>query len=392
MATLKPATVTPPRASASTSALPPTFRVRGNDSGIYRRAGFRSGAVRYELIELLACGGMASVFLAAQFHGGHGANLDRIVAVKTPHPRLDPLDRNDDGGCSADAQDRALLREARIGASVRSPNVVQTMDFVDDGERALLVLEWAEGVSLADLLPSRACRSGGHDHAVPAAIAAGVVRSLLAGLDAVHATRGADGRLVGLVHRDITPGNVLLGVDGRARISDFGLARTAADEAHAFDRTRIEGTARYLAPEQARGERLDGRVDIFAAGILLFELLTGTALYGGASANEIVEAAARGAELAARVLDDHAVPSGIAAVCLKALAFHRDARFATARDFAHALDRASRTTVGIASHDTVARYVDARFVKRLERQRQRIAEWRSVNAGATANRTRVSAA
>jgi eukaryotic-like serine/threonine-protein kinase len=199
-------------------------------------------AGRYELVRPLGHGAMATVDLA------HDVELERPVALK----RLaENLARDED-------LRRRFLREARLAARLAHPNVVRVFDVGEDDGRPFIAMEYVEGETLAELVGRRG--------RLPAAEAATIGMQLCAGLAAAHAA--------GLVHRDVKPQNLLLGTDGVVKLGDFGIAA-----GHEGTRLTIAGTvlgtAGYLAPEQARGERVTAAADIYAVGAVLYELLTG---------------------------------------------------------------------------------------------------------------------
>jgi serine/threonine-protein kinase len=209
-------------------------------------------AQRYRVIERLGSGGMAAVYLA------HDQRLDRRVAVKRMHTS---------GREDIDA--RRFQREAKIGASLSHPNLVSIFDTEQDDESVLLVMEYVEGETLADLLALGAIDP-------PAAVA--TVRAVAEALDHAHSA--------GIVHRDIKPGNVLLGRDGSVKLADLGIAK-------AFERTDITGTGTvlgtpaYMAPEQLEGKALGPAVDIYALATMAFEMLTGRKARRGRTPVEI---------------------------------------------------------------------------------------------------------
>ena len=209
---------------------------------------------RYEIVEPIASGGMGTVFRGI-LRGAGG--LERPVAIKRLHPRA----LGDD-----DAVKR-FLREARLGAAVRHPNVAAILDADVDGE-PFLVMELVEGRTLAAIL--RACSIEGRS--IPLPVAGAILGDLLAGLEAVHVARDERGRPLGIVHRDVSPQNVLVGDDGIARLIDFGIAR-------AVERTRetvtnAKGKLGYVAPEQLSGD-VQRTTDLYAAAVVAWEILTG---------------------------------------------------------------------------------------------------------------------
>lgn len=205
---------------------------------------------RYRVGSWIARGGMATVYL------GTDTKLDRTVALKIAHPEL--------------TGDRDFVRrfstEARATARLSSPNVVAVYDQGADLGLLYLVMEYVPGRTLRELLTERG-RLGPRE-------ALGIFQDVLAGLSAAHRA--------GLVHRDIKPENVLIGHDGTVKVADFGLARAAAGSTHTAT-GMIIGTAAYLAPEQVTRSASDARTDVYAAGVMLFELLTGTQPHTGDS-------------------------------------------------------------------------------------------------------------
>jgi len=206
---------------------------------------------RYVIRRRIARGGMASVYLATD------ERLDRRVAVKVMHP-----------GFADDPEFVARFnREARAAAGLNHPDVVSVYDQGSDDGHPFLVMEYVPGETLRSVLRDRGRLS--------AAQAVAVMDHVLAALGAAHAA--------GLVHRDVKPENVLVTPDGRVKVADFGLARAAAGSTVTASSSTLIGTAAYLAPEQVRDGTADARSDVYAAGVLLFELLTGVAPFTGES-------------------------------------------------------------------------------------------------------------
>ena len=209
-------------------------------------------ADRYRVIERLGAGGMAAVYLA------HDERLDRHVAIK----RLHTAEHDD-----IDA--RRFQREAKLGASLSHPNLVSIFDTEQDDESVLLVMEYVEGETLADVLargevePRRAIQ---------------IVCAVAEALDHAHSA--------GIVHRDIKPGNVLLGRDGSVKLADLGIAK-AVERTDITGTGTVLGTPAYMAPEQLQGGKLGPAVDVFALATMAFEMLTGRKARRGRSAVEI---------------------------------------------------------------------------------------------------------
>jgi serine/threonine-protein kinase len=213
---------------------------------------------RYELAFPLARGGMAEVHVARLVGEGR---FKLPVAIKVP---------------TADVADDPrfidMLRdEANLSSLVKSPYVVQTLDFVAHEDMHFLAMELVVGVSLRTLV--RARRKLALE--VPIPILLSVIRDALRGLAATHKTRGPQGESLKLIHRDVSPHNILVGVDGRTRLADFGIAH--ATQRHTHTATgEVKGKLLYFAPEQLQGVTADARIDVFALGMVAYEILTGS--------------------------------------------------------------------------------------------------------------------
>jgi serine/threonine protein kinase len=271
----------------------------------------------YEYSHRIAVGGMAEIFLAWQRGPG---GFRRQVAVKhaLPHLTADP-----------DFVD-LLLREAHIAADLSHSNIVSVLDVLNPGGReCLIVMEYVHGPTLRALLGAAAKKPIG----IPAEVTAHVVLSMCAALDYAHNSTDVGGRPRKIVHRDVTPTNILLGMNGQVKLGDFGIARTYA--ADSVTRTGvIRGKAAYMSPEQTRGEALDQRSDLFSVGVVLFEMVTGAQPFlrpGG-------EAAIARAILTDPIPDPKAiVPNlnpALARVIQGALARDRDDRYESAAELA----------------------------------------------------------
>jgi eukaryotic-like serine/threonine-protein kinase len=220
---------------------------------------------RYLLFDRIASGGMATIHLGCLI-GPLG--FSRTVAIKELHADQ-----------ATDANIRAMfLDEARLASRISHPNVVPVLDVVEEeSDRLLLVMEYVHGVSLARLI-ALANKSGG----IPTNIAVAIMLDALRGLHAAHEIKTESGELIEIVHRDISPHNILVGVDGAARVTDFGIAK-ARDRLQHTVGTELKGKAAYMAPEQLSGGTIDRRLDVWAAGVTLWESLTGRSLFGGDS-------------------------------------------------------------------------------------------------------------
>lgn len=217
---------------------------------------------RYMLCDVIGGGGMAQVHLGKVIGAG---GFSRVVAIKRLHP-----ERASDPQISA-----ALIDEARLVSRIRHPNVVPTLDVVELGSELLLVMEYVHGVSLTQLVRIAEIRR----EPVPLALAARIAVDTLAGLAAAHEAKSEHGQFLELVHRDVSPQNILIDVAGIARVADFGIAK--AEGKLAMTRHgQIKGKLNYMSPEQLRGGvGVDRRTDLYATGVVLWELLSGKRLF-----------------------------------------------------------------------------------------------------------------
>ncbi|MDC3956169.1 serine/threonine protein kinase [Polyangium jinanense] len=274
---------------------------------------------RYRVYDEIAAGGMATVHLG-RLIGDEG--FLRTVAIKRLHPWHARI-----------AEVVAMFTdEARIAARIRHPNVVGTLDVVSQEGEVFLVMEYVHGEPLSRLISAASKRK----QKIPPRIVAAVLSNALRGLHAAHEAKDARGEPLGVVHRDVSPQNVLVGADGVSRVLDFGIAR-AAGRAHVTSDHTIKGKLAYMSPEQLRGEVLDRRADVYAAGVVLWETLTCRRLYAGAS-EDLALVRLLEAEVEApskRVAD---LPTCFDEVTLRALRRDADARYATALEMAMALE------------------------------------------------------
>ncbi|MBV1861575.1 MAG: protein kinase [Nannocystaceae bacterium] len=284
---------------------------------------------RYTILGRIAAGGMASVYLARLADAPAG--FSREFALKVIHPHL----------VREDGFTARFLQEAQLASRVRHPNVVRTVDAGEDQGYAFMALELIDGVNLRQLALHRA-RPFSAPHA------AAIVEMVARGLDAVHEATDAEGDPLGMVHRDISPHNVMLARSGRAVLIDLGLARP--------DRTTgltqvgvLAGKLPYMSPEQARLDDLDGRSDIFSMGTLLFELVTGELPFGDThSAPTMTKLDACEPGPIREMLEAHAVPQWITDIVLACLRPTPEERISTAAGLADAIAQ----ELSAAGHDT----------------------------------------
>lgn len=281
----------------------------------------------------LGAGGMATVY-AARHQGLHG---NRLVALKVLSPTIS----------REDPEHRSFVREAMLAMRLEHPHIVRTYDVGEQGGQMYLAMELVHGPSLA------ACQkaAGGP---VPLPIAMRIVCDVAAALHAAHELEDPERGHLGVVHQDVSPHNVLVGYDGVVKLVDFGVARLATLEGSRTESLR--GKPSYVSPEQVHGKNIDRRTDVFALGIVLWELLTGRRLF-----RRETSAATYIAVLNDPVPDvrdkNPTIPAPIAAVVAGALERDRERRFATTEEVALTLEAACEASfLTLASHDEVARW------------------------------------
>jgi eukaryotic-like serine/threonine-protein kinase len=265
------------------------------------------------------------------------AGFERIVAIKCCHPHLR----------SNHAFRKMFLDEARLAARIHHPNVVATLD-VSDGDPLYLVMEYVDGESVAALQRVSHARGA----SIPLEITMRVMIDSLSGLHAAHECRSATGELLGLVHCDVSPQNILVGLDGVTRIVDFGIARAAAANANANANASdgstttdgkhiLKGKVAYMAREQLLSRAITRQTDVFGAGVVLWEMLTSRRLFQREDESSTIQAALLDpiqppSKFAPSGVE---IPEALDAVVLRALRRERSSRFETAADFLTALEK-----------------------------------------------------
>jgi serine/threonine protein kinase len=313
-------------------------RLRGHPTGTERVIG------RYVLGGELAAGGMATVHI-----GRLEAELgfSRVVAIKHLHPQY----ARDPDFVSM------LLDEARLACRIRHANVVPVLDVVIDESELFLVMEYVAGESLASLLRGVP--------RVPPNIAVALAAGILEGLEAAHRACDEDGQPLCIVHRDVSPQNVLVGIDGMPRLLDFGIAK-AVGRTQTTRNNELKGKLAYMAPEQLARAEVDARADVFAASIVLWEMLTGRRLFAtGDEVTTCVRVATLEIPPAGALVP---VPAGLDAVLMRGLSREAATRWQSARAMSSALQELAVA----ASAGEVAAWLGALETPTLNRGRQLI--------------------
>lgn len=317
------------------------------------RAGLILG--RYELLVPIASGGMAQVW-AARMKGAR--QFQKIVAVKTMLPKL-----------SEDAQfEQMFLDEASLASQIKHPNAVEILDLGDQQGILYLVMEMIEGVPLHHLMKASKTSGG-----IPLPIGARIALQASAGLHAAHELQDDKGRLVGLVHRDVSPQNLLVTYDGVTKVVDFGVAKATALGGGMTQAGQVKGKVSYMAPEQVNGEGLDRRADVFALGIVLYALTTGkhpfrreseaATMYNICSTDSVVPPSS--------VVDGY--PAELEKIVLKALKKDREQRYESCDALSRDLG-ALPAELRVGSDSDVAHFIRDLMGEKRSAQKRRIEE------------------
>jgi serine/threonine protein kinase len=293
---------------------------------------------KYEIVAYLASGGMAELYLA-RARGIEG--FEKVVALKRILPKL----------AENDEVVTMFLDEARLAATLHHPNLAQVYDIGKEGGSYFFTMEYIHGEDL-DTVVRRAAKEG---RGLSLSNALFVVTQVAAGLHHAHDKKGADGQPLGTVHRDVSPSNVMVTFDGAVKIVDFGVAKAAARRTKTKSGS-IKGKVGYLSPEQARGEEIDRRSDVFALGILLFELTTGTRLFDKQHDYAVLsQLLTKDAPLPSSRVSDY--PAELEQIVLRALCRDPEDRYATAQELQLALEDFAREEKLALSSVSLSRFV-----------------------------------
>ena len=317
-----------------------TREAQQSSSHAYRTIG------RYRVYSELAAGGMATVHLGCMLGP---AGFSKVVAIKCLHAEF-----------ALESEFVAMfLDEARLTSSIHHPNVVASLDVVAEQGELLVVMEYVHGESLAALL--RSSRQAGETPPLP--VVTRVMCDALEGLHAAHVASLA-GRCLNIVHRDVSPQNIMVGADGNTRVLDFGIAQ-AAMRSRVSAGGMVKGKLAYMSPEQVQNRAVDARTDIFAAGIVLWEALTRRRLFFAADSRDTVNLLLTSTiSPPSEFAPD--LPRELDRVVLKALARDPAQRFESAHDFAEALRKAASEGSRRAVSDWVCRIAKESLARRLE--------------------------
>lgn len=311
---------------------------------------------RYALHGEIASGGMATVHFG-RLLGPVG--FSKTVAIKRLHPQF-----------AKDSDFVAMfLDEARVAGRIQHPNVVSTLDVVALEGELYLVMEYIEGESLSKLI--RGMRAGGA--LVPPKIAGSIVAGALYGLHAAHEAKDEHGAPLEIIHRDVSPQNVLVGLDGVPRVLDFGVAK-AAGRVQTTREGQIKGKLAYMPPEQILGDDIDRRVDVYSAGVMLWEALVGRRLFDGENEGNILKKILATEVVAPSKLVDGLSPR-VDEVVLRAVSKKPEHRFATAWDFAVAIEE----VLGVEPPRQLGAFVEACARDSIQRRSATVRELESLS-------------
>ena len=318
---------------------------------------------RYALFDAIAAGGMATVHYG-RLLGPVG--FARTVAIKQLHPQF----ARDPDFVSM------FVDEARLAAKLRHPNVVPVLDVVKHGRELYIIMDYVLGVSLSEVLR----RLSVYGERIPVPVVVAILAGALEGLHAAHETRDEAGNRLGIVHRDVSPANILVGGDGLARVLDFGIAK-AAGRAQVTRHGEVKGKVGYMAPEQLRGDVVSRAADIFAVAVTLWESLTGQRGFSG-DPESVIDARLAGEQLAPLASIDEALAS-FDPIISRGTSQYPEDRFETAREMAEALAAAQAP----ATTSAVASWVEAHAGEVIEERGRVVA---ALEAGASGSEVRAA--
>ena len=314
---------------------------------------------KYLLLERIAVGGMAEVFVAKAF-GVEG--FERLLAIKKILPTM-----------GEDAEFISMfVDEARIAVQLSHANIVQVLELGKHDENLYIAMEYISGRDLRQVIE----RFRKRQQPMPIPQAALIVAEVCEALDYAHRKRDASGRPLGIVHRDVSPQNVLVSFDGDIKLIDFGIAK-AESRLQKTQAGILKGKFSYMSPEQVKGLPIDGRSDIFAAGILLWELVCGEKLFTGESDFAILEKVRTGVVPAPRSVT-RTCPEGLEKVILKALANDPAQRYQTASELHDDLMRFTFLGDMVYGHRQLAEWLREEFAPDWEKEQARLRGWLEV--------------
>ncbi|MHB8872376.1 MAG: serine/threonine protein kinase [Myxococcaceae bacterium] len=322
-----------------------------------RRAPTRFG--KYVLLERLSIGGMAEIFCAKT------AGVDRLLALKRVLPHL----------AEDDEFVQMFVDEARVCSVLKHPNIMSTLDSGQYEGVYFLATEYIAGKDLSSILK----RSPNRDGRMPIDLAVHVAVCVAAGLSYAHRRKGRDGSSLNIIHRDVSPPNIMCSWDGEVKLIDFGIAKSAGRTQKQTGIGMLKGKIGYMSPEQAQGRPIDQRVDVFALGAVLYELVTGKQLFEGTSEFELVKKACA-SKIVPPSKHNPQLPRGLEKVILRALAKELDDRFPSAAALHDALIQVMPGAADEEAGVRLSEFVRGIFGPEFARDRKRVLEASKVDA------------
>lgn len=294
---------------------------------------------QYEIVDKIGDGGMAEVLLGRSV-GPQG--FQQKVAIKRLHPHI-ARNRNNV---------KMFIHEARLIARLQHPNIVRIFDFGETEETYYIVMEYVDGLSLTDLLQ----RSAISQIPLPLPIGVYIISEILEGLQHAHTANDADGQPLHLVHRDLSPDNILLSREGEVKLSDFGIAKSRIQE-HQTQTGMTKGKILYMSPEQCYGRELDHRSDIFSMGNLLFEVCTLERLFMSKDIASVAMAICHGPIKSPSSIRA-GFPIELEAIILKALERPLESRFQSAKEMVRAIKQFMQSHEYYVSRDDIKAFIE----------------------------------
>ncbi len=317
---------------------------------------------KFDVIAEIGTGGMASVYLARSTAAG---GFNRLVAIKVMHPHLS----------QEDSFVEMFLDEARVAATIQHPNVVSIIDVGIEEGLIFLIMDYVEGDSFSNIEKMAVNLR----RRIPLGIILRVVLDALAGLHYAHELTDHAGTPLKIIHRDVSPQNVVVGVDGTARIVDFGIAK-AESRITNTQVGLIKGKLNFMAPEQIRGQSLDRRVDVFGMGVTLWEAITLRRLFAGDNEFDTARRILAG-EYPSLLEYDTRLPPVLDEICKRSLHPDPDQRFRSAAEFSEAIERELRGS--IAGPREVSGFISGVATQKLERERRAVRESAAITSHAS---------
>jgi serine/threonine protein kinase len=321
---------------------------------------------KYQIIEELGSGGMAVVYLAVA--RGPSA-FKKLVVLKLLRESETSSESDTESATERTAWVDMFLNEGRLAARLNHPNVVQTLEAGEAQGRHLIVMEYLDGRTLKNIQD----REKELGKRLPLSGWIRIVADALAGLHHAHELTDFDGSPLGVVHRDVSPHNIFVTFDGRVKVLDFGIAKLSTPSQTTATGV-LKGKVRYMSPEQLTGEQIDRRTDVFAAGVLLWEVLTGASLWADKGDVQILQFLLN-AEPLPHVLDvNPLIPERLGQVCMVALDYDPSRRFASCAEFRAELLACLDEFPEQATNEAIGLFVSEMFSALREKHRQAIAK------------------